>query len=129
MKNNLILEKSYCFSLRIIKLYKYLREQKEYALALQLLRCGTSIGANTEEAVGASSKKDFKSKFDIAYREARETKYWLRLLKDSDILESNLANSFITDCEELLRIIGAIQKTFKQRNFKTLSSAPIIRNS
>ncbi|HEY8918563.1 MAG TPA: four helix bundle protein [Chitinophaga sp.] len=126
MKTNIVLDKSYSFSLRIIKLYKYLKKQKEYALALQVLRCGTSIGANTEEAIGASSKKDFKAKLDIAYREARETKYWLRLLKDSDIIECKLATTFITDCEELLKIIGAIQYTFKQRHFPL---ALPIRNS
>ncbi len=81
---------------------------------LQLLRAGTSIGANVEEAVGGSSKKDFKAKLSIAYREARECKYWLRLLKDSNILSERMATSFLMDNEELLKIIGAIQTTLKK---------------
>ncbi|HEV8080282.1 MAG TPA: four helix bundle protein [Chitinophagaceae bacterium] len=115
MKENIIIEKSYQFALRIIKLYLHLTETtKHFALANQVLKSGTSIGANAEEAIGASSRKDFKSKFDIAYREARETKYWLKLLRDSIILEEKLANSLIDDCEELIKILGAILSTIRK---------------
>lgn len=86
MKKNIILDKSYQFSLRIVKLFLYLKKQGvEATLIRQLLRSGISIAANIEEAVGASSTKDFIHRLDISYREARETKYWLRLLKDTGI--------------------------------------------
>lgn len=114
--SNVVREKSYKFALRIIKLYKFLsNEQKEFVLAKQILRSGTSIGANIEEAVGGQSEKDFLSKISIAYKETRETHYWLRLLKDSEILKEKIAVSFLNDCEELLKIIGTIQKTTKKK--------------
>lgn len=82
-----MLEKSYALALRMVKLYRYLTEEKrEFVLSKQILRCGTSIGANIEEAVGAQSGKDFLSIISIGYKEARETKYWLRLLNDSGYL-------------------------------------------
>lgn len=116
-ENNVVVQKSYSFALRIIKLYKYLTsEKKEYPLAGQIVRSGTSIGANIEEAIGGSSRKDFKAKLEIAYKEARETKYWLRLLRDSEILELNLSNSLLTDCDELLKIITAIINTLKDNS-------------
>lgn len=106
MKENLIQQKSYSFALRIIKLYSYLTEnKKEYVLSKQILRSGTSIGANVEEALGAQSKSDFIAKLSIAYKEARETSYWIRLLKEF--------NSIMADIKELLRIITKIQKTSK----------------
>lgn len=81
MKSNIILDKSYNFALRIVKLYMHLRGEKvERELLIQLLKSGTSIGANVEEAVGAQSKSDFIHKTGIAYKESRETSYWLRLL-------------------------------------------------
>ncbi|MCF7905803.1 four helix bundle protein [Candidatus Gracilibacteria bacterium] len=111
---NIIRQKSYQFSLRIIKLYKFLSEtKKEFVLAKQVLRCGTSIGANIEEAIGAQSKKDFFSKISIAYKEARETKYWLLLLKDSHILTVDESKTLLDDIEELLKIIAKIQITTK----------------
>ncbi len=95
MKDNIILEKSYSFGLRIVKLFVHLRDKKiERTLLLQLLRSGTSVGANTEEAVGAQTKKDFITKINIAYKEAREIHYWLRLLRDSELLEPKLAESY-----------------------------------
>ena len=87
MKENIILDKSYSFAQRIVNLYLYLKkEKKEFELAKQILKSGTSIGANVEEAIGGFSRKDFSAKFGIAYKEARETKYWLRLLHDTNII-------------------------------------------
>jgi len=115
MKNNIIKEKSYDFALRIVKLYKYLRDsKKEFVIAKQLLRSGTSIGANIEEAVGAQSKSDFISKISIAYKEARESHFWIRLLKDSGYLTSKQSESLIIDIEEILKLITSIQKTSKK---------------
>jgi four helix bundle protein len=115
--DNVILDKSYAFALRIIKLYQYLcNEKKEYVLSKQILRSGTSIGANVEEAIGGQSEKDFKAKLSIAYKEARETHYWLRLIRDSEILSEKEVESLITDCDEILKISGSIIKTMKIRN-------------
>lgn len=117
MKENIIQTKTYNFSLKIINLYKSLVDnKKEYVLSKQLLRSGTSIGANIEEAIGGQSERDFFAKLTIAYKEARETKYWLRLLKDSNYLELGIANSLLSDIEEILRIIGSIQKTIKNKS-------------
>jgi four helix bundle protein len=114
MGKNLIQEKSYQFSIRIIKLYQYLKsEKKEYVLSKQILRCGTSIGANTEEAIGGSSHKDFVAKLNISYKEARETHYWLRLLKDTDYIDSVMFDSLIKDCESILKILYKIIETSK----------------
>jgi len=98
VKKNIVKEKSYAFALRIINLYKYLSSEKqEYTMSKQILKSGTSIGANIEEAVGAQSTKDFYAKLTIAYKETRETHYWLRLLKDSAYLKSKLAVSLTDD--------------------------------
>ena len=116
MKNNIVQEKSYQFAVRIVKLYKYLcDEKKEYTLSKQLLRSGTSIGANIEEAIGGQSPKDFFAKLTISYKEARETHYWLRLLTDTEYLTKNESESLLKDAEELLKIIGSIQKTMKAK--------------
>jgi four helix bundle protein len=113
-EENIVREKSYAFALRIVKTYKYLAEEKkEYVLSKQLLRCGTSVGANIEEAIGGQSPKDFFAKLNVSYKEARETMYWLRLLKDSDILNEKESDSLMKDCDELLKIIGTIIKTMK----------------
>jgi four helix bundle protein len=115
-KENIIKEKSYKFALRIIKLFRYLRDEKsEFVLSKQILRCGTSIGANVEEAIGGQTMRDFRSKLMVAYKEARETKYWLNLLKDSDILEEKIADSMIKDCDELIKITGKIVSTVKTK--------------
>ena len=108
------MDKSYLFSLRIVKLYVFLREKKEFHLSGQIVRSGTSIGANVEEAVEGSSRKDFKAKLDIAYKEARETRFWLRLLRDGSLLQCDLANSLINDCEELIKILTAILNSVKR---------------
>ncbi len=112
MEENIILTKTYNFALRIIEHYKYLsKEKKEYTLSKQILRSGTSVGANSEEAAGSISKKDFRAKFFIAYKEARETHYWIRLLRDSGYIDSKSASSLLNDLDEILKIIGAILKT------------------
>ncbi len=112
--DNTVQLKSYAFALRTIKVYKYLsQEKKEFILSKQLLRSGTSIGANIEEAIGGQSKNDFFAKITISYKEARESKYWIRLLKDSDYLSDDQADNLLKDVDELLKIIGAIQKTIR----------------
>lgn len=112
---NVIVEKSYKFALRIIKLYKFLTEdKKEFILSKQILRSGTSIGANIEEAIGGFSKKDFLYKMTTSYKEARETRYWLRLLHESDYLTEQGFNSILTDCEEILKLLTTIVKSTKE---------------
>jgi len=86
---------------------------KEYIISKQILRSGTSIGANIEEAIGGQSNKDFLSKITISYKEARETKYWIKLLRDSNYLLPEFADSIFNDCEEICKIIASIQKTMK----------------
>ena len=116
MKENILLEKSFAFAVRVVKAYKFLvEEKKEYVLSKQFLRSGTAIGANVEEAVGGQSKADFLAKLSISYKEARETKYWLRLLLATDFFDEKQAQSLISDTEELLRIIGTIQISTKQK--------------
>jgi four helix bundle protein len=114
MKESILREKSYSFALRMIKLYKYLSEEKkEFVLSKQVLHSGTSIGANIEEASQAQSKTDFIHKLSIAQKEAFETNYWLRLFRDSEILNEKLANSLLNDCEEIQKILTASIKTAK----------------
>lgn len=109
MKENIVLIKSFKFAVRIVKLHLHLSKRlKEFELSGQILKSGTSIGANIEEAIGGVSRKDFINKMGIAYKEARETKYWLRLLRDSEIIDKSLAESLLTDCEELLRLLYTI---------------------
>ena len=110
--DNVIVDKSKAFALRIIKLYQYLREtKKEYVLSKQLLRCGTSIGANVKEGIRAQSKADFRAKMSIALKEASESEYWLELLHESGYLTDEEFNSIIVDCIELLKILTAILNT------------------
>ncbi len=114
MKDNIIQTKTFEFAVRIINLYKFLStEKKEFVVSKQVLRSGTSIGANVEEAIGGQSKNDFSAKLAIAYKEARETKYWLRLLHATGYIENQMFESLMNDMEEILRIIGSIQKTMK----------------
>ena len=111
------MDKSFEFGLRILKLYVHLRKKKvDGGLCSQILDSGTSIGANVEEAVGGSSRKDFINKLQIAYKESRETRYWLRLLKEGEILEKKLADSFLKDCDEIIAILTAILNSSKGRN-------------
>ncbi|QOJ27742.1 MAG: four helix bundle protein [Ignavibacteriales bacterium] len=110
-------EKSYKFAIRIYKLFKYLTEKKkEFVLSKQILRSGTSIGANVEEALGGQSKKDFISKLSITYNESRETSYWLRLLKDTDNITLKEYSSIDSDLKEIQKMLTAILKTSKAKN-------------
>lgn len=114
--DNPLKDKSYTFALRIIKLSQFLvTEKKEYILSKQILRSGSSIGANIEEAIGAQSDKDFYAKLCISYKEARESHYWLRLLRDSGYLSESQSSSLIQDCDELLKLNGTILKTLKAK--------------
>lgn len=101
----------------MIKLFQYLSgDKKEYVLSKQVLRSGTSIGANIEEAHQGESKADFIHKLSIANKEAFETNYWLRLLRDSDLLETKIADSLLVDCDELQKILVSSIKTAKSRS-------------
>lgn len=112
--DNAVQEKSYAFAVRIVRMYQHLsREKKEFVLSKQVLRSGTSIGATVEEAIGGLSKKDFAARMGIAYKEVRETSYWLRLLKDSGYIEGTAFNSIHEECEELLKLLYTIIKTAK----------------
>ncbi len=110
MTESIIQRKSFEFALKIIDLYIQLQEQREYVLSKQLLRSATSIGANVEEASGGQSRKDFLAKMYIAYKEARETKYWLRLLEKSKLVNIDLTNELIY-ADEIIRILSSIVKT------------------
>ena len=114
-KDNIIQQKTLDFGLRIVKVYKYLStEHHEYVLSRQLLKSGTSIGANVEESIGAQSKPDFLTKLTIAYKEARETIYWLKLLVASEYLTKEMFDSLFNDAEEICKIIGKIQISLKK---------------
>jgi four helix bundle protein len=116
-ENNSIQQKSYAFAVRIVKVYQYLcDEKKEFTLSKQLLRCGTSIGANVEEAIGGQIEKDFFAKLTISYKEARETHYWIRLLTDTGDLSKEPSESLLNDSIEIQKIIGSIQRTLKTHN-------------
>lgn len=118
MAESILRTKSYDFALRIVKLSRHLtNEMREFVLSKQILRSGTSIGANIEKANQAQSRKDFVHKLSIALKEATETNYWLSLLRDSETLETKLANSLISDCVEIQKILTASIKTTKQDEF------------
>ena len=107
-----IRSRTFEFSVQIIELYKYLQiDKKEYMLGKQVLRSGTSIGANVEEATAAQSKKDFIAKMSISLKEARETNYWLRLLKRTGYIQKN---ELIKESEEIMNILGAIIRTSRK---------------
>ncbi len=112
IQNNISVEKSFSFAVRIVNLYKHLTsEHKEYVLSKQLLRSGTSIGANVAEAQKGQSKADFIAKMSIALKEANETHYWLKLLYKTDYLNKSQYDSINTDINELISILTAICKT------------------
>ena len=110
--DNIIVNKSKAFSLRIINLNKYLcNEKKEYVMSTQLLKSGTSIGANVKEAIRGQSKPDFYSKMNIGLKEASETEYWLELLYESDYITKTEFDSIYADCQEIIKLLMAITKT------------------
>ena len=112
MKGNIVAQKSKLFALRIINLYKYLTvESQEFIISKQLLRSGTSIGANIAEAIRGESKADFYHKLNIALKEAGETAYWLELLFMSEYIDEKAYESISNDCDELIRLLVAITKT------------------
>ncbi len=115
MKSNIIKEKSFDFALKIIELYRKLTENKEHILSRQLLRSGTSIGANIEEAIAAHSTKDFISKLTIALKEARESRYWLMLLDKSQIVKINYSE-YLNDIDQIISILCSILKTMNTKN-------------
>jgi four helix bundle protein len=112
IKENIILNKTYAFAIAIVETYKSLKsDSKVFIPSKQLLRSGTSVGANVEEANGGYSKKDFRHKMSIAYKEARETMYWLKLLRDTNFIGPQQSEILINDCEEILRILWKILKS------------------
>lgn len=111
MKSSIVKDKSYTFALRALTLGKALRDRREYELAGQIIRAGTSIGANIEEALASISRREFAAKMCIALKEARETHYWLRLVRDSKIAAERQIAPLLDDAEEILRILSAIVKT------------------
>lgn len=120
MKESLVYHKAFKFAIRIVNLYKHLcKEKNEYTISKQLLRSGTSIGANIKEAVQASSKRDFLMKMNIALKEASETDYWLELLKATDYMDARSSESIISDCTELNTMLASIVKTTKE-NLKVI---------
>jgi four helix bundle protein len=120
MNKNAILDKSKAFALRIIRLYQYLSDNKKsFVISKQVLKSGTSIGANVKEAVHAQTRADFYAKMYIAYKEANETEYWLELLFESGVIEQRAFDSIYGDCKEIIKILSAItknQKTEKNAN-------------
>ena len=113
--DNTIKDKSLDFAIRIVRLYKHISEtNNEYILSKQLLKSGTSIGANVREAIGGQSKENFIAKMHIALKEAYETEYWLELLYSTDYLAENEFKSIFTDCRELTNILASILKTMKE---------------
>ena len=114
MKENIIVDKTFRFSLDIIALCKSLQEQREYVLSKQLFRSGTGIGANVAEATAGQSKKDFIAKMSIASKEARETRYWLQLLQQSQLVKGDYS-PYLSSIEEIIKILTSIIKTSQER--------------
>ena len=114
--NNIVLEKSKAFAIRIVKLYQYLNVNKEFVMSKQILRSGTSIGANITEGNYAQSHADFISKMNIALKEATETEYWLELLRNTQYITEQQFTSIHSDCSELIKLLIVIVKTAKQCN-------------
>ena len=114
-EKNIIVEKSYAFSVRCVKLYKYLVEVKRNeTIGKQLLRSGTSIGANVKEGIRGYSQADFAAKLSIAHKEASETEYWIELLRDTDYITGEQAKSMLSDCIEVIKLLTAIVKTAQE---------------
>ena len=111
VNKSLVYKKAYSFAIKVINVVKKLQSDKEYVLSKQLLRSGTSVGANIAEANGAISDADFSAKVSIAYKEILETKYWLSLLADTEYLDRNLFEELFSDADEIARILFSILKT------------------
>lgn len=116
MAKSIVKDKSYKFALEIVKFCSHLRDQKQFDIAKQLLRAGTSIGANVEEALAGQSKKDFYAKMCIASKEAREANYWLRLIKDAELFDKKVVEGLLVNSEELIKILTSIVKTGYSNN-------------
>ena len=122
VEGNVIAVKSKAVAVRIVNLYKYLNEKRsEYVMSKQLLRSGTSIGANVSESAYAQSKADFKTKMYIALKEAGESVYWIDLLRQTGYLTESQAESILNDCNELIRILSSITKTLKDKESRNHS--------
>ena len=115
MKENVIKTKSFEFALRVVKLFRYLQENKEFVLSKQILRSGTSIGAMVREAEHAESKADFIHKMAIAQKEANETMYWLELLYQSDYFEKKMFDSIVADLIEIQKLLSSIIISLKAK--------------
>ena len=114
--DNAVVVKSKFFAIRIVRAYKYLTQEKcEFVMSKQLLRSGTSIGANVKEAIRGQSKPDFYSKLNIALKEASETEYWLEILYETEYIDKKLFDSIYSDCQELIKLLVSITKTQKQK--------------
>ena len=123
MKESILRDKSKAFAIRIIKLYKFLlEEKKEFVISKQILRCGTSIGANFAEAIYGVSEADFMNKLSIAQKEASETIYWLELLYETDFITEEQFDSMLADADELVRLLAASIITMKKKKLITHSS-------
>ena len=115
LEDNMTFMKALDFAVRIVNLYKYLRDEKEETvMSKQVLRSGTSIGANISEALGAESKDDFIHKFSVSFKEGNETKFWLMLLHRTSFINDKQFESLMTDCQELRKLMGATIKTAKK---------------
>lgn len=113
---SIVYGKAYPFAIEIVRVYKKLCTRKEYVLSKQLLKSGTSIGANIAEANGGISKANFSSKMSVAYKETLETKYWLNLLKDTEYISQEEFNRLIADCQEISKMLCAIVKKSREFN-------------
>ena len=113
MKQSLVKDKSYAFALKAVEAYRGLEARNERVMSRQMLRAATSIGANVEEALAGQSRADFLSKMAIASKEARETNYWLRLLRDSKLMEGSTARELLAMSDEIIRLLTSIVKTTK----------------
>ena len=122
-KPNIIRDKSYNFSLNSIKLVRDLSKSTEsYIIAKQLIRSTTSVGANIEEALAGFTKKDFIHKMSIALKECSESKYWLRLIKDLELIKNGAADSLLNECDEIRKILTSIIKTSQEKQFTSRES-------
>ncbi len=115
-ETNIIQSKSFQFAVRIVRLHQRLNiEKKEWVLSHQILKSGTSIGANVEESIGGQSERDFFAKLSISYKEARETHFWIRLLFETNYIDQLEAESLLADCDEIIRILSASLRTLKKK--------------